>query len=45
VDPDPPLISVGWIRIQVGKNAHKKVKKYVVLKCLIFSFEGWRLLL
>jgi hypothetical protein len=36
-----------WIRIQEGKNNDpqklKKVKKFHVLKCWMFSFEGRRL--
>ncbi len=37
-----------WIRIQEGKNdsqKKKKVKKFHVLNCWMFSFESWRLLL
>ncbi len=34
-----------WIRIQEGKNPQKKVQNFHVLKCWMFSFEGWRLLL
>jgi hypothetical protein len=39
-----------WIRIRIqkGKNDHKKkkkVKKFHVLNCWMFSFEGWRLVL
>jgi hypothetical protein len=36
------------IRIQVGDNKpqkRKKLKKYIVLKCSMSSFEGWRLFL
>ncbi len=43
VDPDPD-----WIRIQDGKKDPKKFKtvsKFHFLKCWIFSFEGWMLLL
>jgi hypothetical protein len=39
---------VGWIQIQEGKKNEKKlnkVEKFYVLKCWIFSIEGWRLLL
>jgi hypothetical protein len=32
------LILVGWIRIQEGKNDQKKVNKFHVLKCWMFSF-------
>ncbi len=51
VDQDPrgSAFWSGWsrIRIQKGKNPQKrkKVKKYHVLKCWMFSYEGWRLLL
>jgi hypothetical protein len=45
--------SVFWTRIRIwsgsrrAKMTHKsrKIKKFHVLKCLMFSFEGWRLLL
>jgi hypothetical protein len=45
VDPDPDphgsaLISVGWIRIQEGKN-----EEFHVLMCWMFSYEGRRRLL
>jgi hypothetical protein len=36
-----------WIRIQEGKNDQQKIEKnkeFHVLKCWMFSFEGWRLL-
>jgi hypothetical protein len=42
-DPDWIRIQSGkWIRIQEGKNntqEEEKVKKFHVLKCLMFSFE------
>ncbi len=35
-----------WFRIQEGKNpGGKKVEKFHVLNCWMFSFEGLRLLL
>jgi hypothetical protein len=36
---------VMWIRIQEGKKTLKKenVKKFHVLKCMMFSLEGCRL--
>jgi hypothetical protein len=45
-DPDPhgsALILVGWILIQEGKKdlqEKKKVQKFHVLQCWMFSFEG-----
>jgi hypothetical protein len=50
VDPDPVWVWIQWgpwIRIQEGKNDHKKEKinQFHFLKCWMFFFEGRRLLL
>ncbi len=51
-DPyEPALTLFSWIRfrIRIGNvdpdPKKKKVKKFHVMKCWMFSFEGWRLLL
>jgi hypothetical protein len=57
LDPDPhrsALILAGWIRISIGRaesgrakrpSKIEKVKKFLVVKCCMFSVEGCRLLL
>jgi hypothetical protein len=43
LDPDPrgsALLLGSWIRIQLGKNEKwKKITKFQVLKCRMFSYD------